>query len=106
MHRRAVGRAPTLQQAVLQGGAVGTSAGALFAHQLSGDAGGIVFGAALGACTGLVCGLLTWISSAELSEARIPPVRRPDGDSLRVTQGGPSLGAGSHEPPVGRPAAV
>ena len=87
MHEPGVGRAISLYHAILQGGAVGASAGALFAQHLSGDAGMIVFGAALGACTGFVCGLLTWIGSAELPEARIPPAHRPDAARLRMPQG-------------------
>jgi hypothetical protein len=86
MHEPGVGRAASLYRAILQGGAVGAGACALSAQQLSGDTGMIVFGAALGACAGFVCGLLTWISTAELPEARIPPVERPDAARLRMPQ--------------------
>jgi hypothetical protein len=66
-----------LHQTVLQGGAIGAGAGVAFAQYLSGDASVVAFGAALGACIGLVCGLLTWLSTAELPQAPIPPVRGP-----------------------------
>lgn len=65
-----------LHQAVLQGGAIGAGAGGAFAQCFSGDAAMLAFGVALGACTGLVSGLLLWVSTAEFPEAPIPPVRR------------------------------
>jgi hypothetical protein len=77
MHQPDGGGVQTLYQSILQGGAVGASACALFAQHLSGHASMIVFSAALGLCTGFVCGLLTWVSTAEFPEAPIPPVRGP-----------------------------
>lgn len=70
-------RVAALHQAVLQGGAVGAGAGALFAHYAAADAVAIAFGAALGTATGFVCGLLIWVSAVEFPEAPIPPVRGP-----------------------------
>ena len=67
----------TLHQAVLQGGAVGAGAGALFANHLLADAVAIACGAALGAVTGFVCGLLIWVSAGDFPDAPIPPVRGP-----------------------------
>ena len=66
-----------LHQAVLQGGAVGAGAGALFANCLLADAVAIACGATLGAVTGFVCGLLTWVSAGDFPEAPIPPVGGP-----------------------------
>jgi hypothetical protein len=93
LHRHDRG-AGTLQQAVLQGGGVGAGAGAAFAQALSGDAFMISFGAALGACTGLVCGLLTWVSTAGLPEAPIPPVRGPTWAALTPTRAAPDGASG------------
>jgi hypothetical protein len=70
-------RIAALHQAVLQGGAVGAGAGALFARYAAPDPVAIAFGATLGAATGFVCGLLIWVSAAEFPEAPIPPVRGP-----------------------------
>jgi len=66
-----------LHRAVLQGGAVGAGAGALFANHLLADAVAIACGAALGAVTGFVCGLLIWVSAGDFPDAPIPPVRGP-----------------------------
>ena len=66
-----------LHQAVLEGGVVGAGAGALFAHHLLADAVAIACGAALGAVTGFVCGLLIWVSTGDSPGAPIPPVRGP-----------------------------
>jgi hypothetical protein len=66
-----------LHRAVLQGGAVGAGAGALFAHCLLADAVAIACGATLGTVTGFVCGLLIWVSAGDFPEAPIPPVRGP-----------------------------
>jgi hypothetical protein len=41
------------------------------------DAVAIACGAALGAVTGFVCGLLIWVSAGDFPEAPIPPVRGP-----------------------------
>jgi hypothetical protein len=87
-----------LHRAVLQGGGMGAAAGALFAHQLGGAPGIVAFGAALGACTGCVSGLLTWIGTADLPEAPIPPVRAPTREAItRDVRGG---GVGSRARPA------
>ena len=70
-------RVAALYKAVLQGGAVGAGAGALFAHYVSAGAVALAMGATLGAVTGFVCGLLTWVSAGDFPEAPIPPVRGP-----------------------------
>jgi hypothetical protein len=67
----------TLHQAVLQGGAVGAGAGALFAHHLLAGTVAIACSATLGAVTGFVCGLLIWVSTGDFPDAPIPPVRGP-----------------------------
>lgn len=85
-----------LHQTVLQGGAIGAGAGVAFAQYLSGDAFMVAFGTALGACTGLICGLLTWVSMAELPEAPIPPVRGPTRARIMPRRGVPDGAAGRH----------
>lgn len=70
-------RLAALHQEVLQGAAVGVAAGALFGQSLAAAPFAIGFGAVLGCATGGVCGLLLWVSAAELPEAPIPPVRGP-----------------------------
>jgi hypothetical protein len=89
MYRHRHCKVAALHQTVLQGGALGAGAGAAFAQSLSGDASMVVFGTALGACTGLVCGLLTWVSMAELPEAPIPPVRAPTRAPITPARGAP-----------------
>jgi hypothetical protein len=84
-----------LHQTVLQGGAIGAGAGVALAQYLSGDASMVAFGAALGVCTGLVCGLLTWLSTAELPQAPIPPVRAPTRAPITPRRGVRD-GAGGH----------
>lgn len=88
-----------LHQTVLQGGALGAAAGATFAQCLSGDTPMIAFGTALGACTGLVIGLVTWVSTAELPDAPIPPVRGP---TRRPITPGRGASGGAPGRPAGR----
>ena len=81
--RRPRDAAASPHEQVLLGSGVGLACGGTFAVLLGLPAGMVVFGAALGVATGFVTGLLLWISTADLPEEPIPPVRTGDDRGAR-----------------------
>jgi hypothetical protein len=60
---------------LIVGGAVGMIAGTTFALYLESSPAAFVFGAVLGLATGMIVGALLSVSTADLPDAPVPPVR-------------------------------
>jgi hypothetical protein len=81
--RRPRDAAASPHEQVLLGSSVGLACGGTLAILLGLPASLVAFGAALGIATGFVAGLLLWISTADLPEEPIPPVRGGDDHGTR-----------------------